>query len=180
MPNTHSTLTGLFTDIANAIRSKAGTSGAIVADAFPAAIEAIPSGGHGIEGIATQFYQYGEFTVPSDTTYYTINGISWDTIKNCLFLCWIDDNDRSSSLVSGAYASTLIQSFFRKGTSPTSDFVNRTVVTSGYGAGVTGFYLDGGTSSITIELQTISSYQVNFKAGVRYKWIAFQQTTEQT
>ena len=49
MPNTHSTLTSLFGDIADAIRAKTGDSGTIVADAFPAAIEAIPSGGS--EGI---------------------------------------------------------------------------------------------------------------------------------
>ena len=45
MPNTHSTLTALFTDIASAIREKDGTSTAKVADAFPSAIRAIPSGG---------------------------------------------------------------------------------------------------------------------------------------
>ena len=45
MPNTHSTLTALFSDIADSIRSKAGTSAPIVADAFPAAINAIPTGG---------------------------------------------------------------------------------------------------------------------------------------
>lgn len=45
MPNTHSTLTALFTDIADAIREKDGTTTQKVADAFPAAIRAIPSGG---------------------------------------------------------------------------------------------------------------------------------------
>lgn len=45
MPNTHSTLTALFSDIADSIRNKAGTSAPIVADAFPAAINAIPTGG---------------------------------------------------------------------------------------------------------------------------------------
>lgn len=41
MANSHETLTGLFTDIAGAIRSKTGGSGAIVADRFPEAIAAI-------------------------------------------------------------------------------------------------------------------------------------------
>lgn len=45
MPNQHSTLTGLFTDIASAIREKDGSTSPIVADAFPSAIRAIPSGG---------------------------------------------------------------------------------------------------------------------------------------
>lgn len=41
MPNTHSTLTSLFDDIADAIRAK-GATGDIVADNFPTAINAIP------------------------------------------------------------------------------------------------------------------------------------------
>lgn len=45
MSNNHTTLTGLFTDIANAIRSKTGTTEAIVADEFPTAIAAIENGG---------------------------------------------------------------------------------------------------------------------------------------
>lgn len=45
MPNTHGTLSSLFTDIANAIRSKTGGSAQIVADNFPTEIANIPSGG---------------------------------------------------------------------------------------------------------------------------------------
>lgn len=41
MANSHETLTGLFADIAGAIRSKTGGTGAIVADQFPDAIAAI-------------------------------------------------------------------------------------------------------------------------------------------
>ena len=47
MPNTHETLAGLFGDIADAIRAKTGGSAALVADAFPSAIAAIPTGGGG-------------------------------------------------------------------------------------------------------------------------------------
>lgn len=45
MPNTHTTLSSLFTDIANAIRNKTGGSAQIVADDFPTEIANIPSGG---------------------------------------------------------------------------------------------------------------------------------------
>lgn len=41
MPNTHTTLASLFNDIADAIRSKDGTSAEIVADTFPDRISAI-------------------------------------------------------------------------------------------------------------------------------------------
>ena len=44
MANNYSNLTRLFTDIANAIRNKTGSTEPIIADAFPTAIDAIPSG----------------------------------------------------------------------------------------------------------------------------------------
>ena len=47
MPNRHTTLTSLFTDIAGAIRSKTGYSAKIKADDFDTAIEAIQTGGGG-------------------------------------------------------------------------------------------------------------------------------------
>lgn len=43
MANTHSTLTSLFADIANAIREKTGGTEPIKADQFPEAISAIPA-----------------------------------------------------------------------------------------------------------------------------------------
>lgn len=45
MPNNHETLTSLFEDIADAIREKTGSEAEIVADEFPEAIAAIPTGG---------------------------------------------------------------------------------------------------------------------------------------
>lgn len=49
----HTTLTSLFTDIADAIRAKTGSSAAIVADDFPTEIASIPSGGGGLVLITT-------------------------------------------------------------------------------------------------------------------------------
>ena len=43
MANTHTTLNSLFTDIADAIRSKTGSTSTITADNFPSAIENIQS-----------------------------------------------------------------------------------------------------------------------------------------
>ena len=47
MPNTHETLSALFTDIANAIRGKTGGTTPLVADNFPAEIAGIETGGGG-------------------------------------------------------------------------------------------------------------------------------------
>ena len=60
MPNTHSTLTSLFSDIADAIRGKTGSSATIVADDFPTAIANIPTGGGGggSSGDAVRFIDY--------------------------------------------------------------------------------------------------------------------------
>lgn len=54
MPNRHTTLTSLFTDIAGAIRSKTGDSAKIKADDFDTAIEAIPTGGGGGGGYTVE------------------------------------------------------------------------------------------------------------------------------
>ena len=54
MPNRHTTLTSLFTDIAGAIRSKTGDSAVIKADDFDTAIEAIPTGGGGGGGYTAE------------------------------------------------------------------------------------------------------------------------------
>ena len=48
MPLTHSTVTDLFTDIADAIRVKGGTTSSIIADQFPDAIAALPAGSGGV------------------------------------------------------------------------------------------------------------------------------------
>lgn len=42
MANTHTTVQGLFTDIADSLREKTGSSGKIVADTFPDQIKNIP------------------------------------------------------------------------------------------------------------------------------------------
>lgn len=47
MANKHENLSGLFSDIADAIRKKDGSTGKIVADDFPSAIENLEAGGTG-------------------------------------------------------------------------------------------------------------------------------------
>lgn len=58
MPNTHTTLTSLFSDIADAIRNKTGSSADIVADNFPTEIDAIPTGVTPAEFNDVNFYDY--------------------------------------------------------------------------------------------------------------------------
>lgn len=67
MPNRHSTLTSLFVDIADSIRSKTGDSAKIRADDFDTAIEAIPMGGETVELSVTQNGTY----VPDEGTTYS-------------------------------------------------------------------------------------------------------------
>ena len=55
MPNTHITLTSLFSDIADAIRAKTGGTADIVADEFPDEIAAIPTGGGGVTHTTVTF-----------------------------------------------------------------------------------------------------------------------------
>ena len=60
MPNTHETLSALFTDIANAIRGKTGGTTPLVADNFPAEIAGIETGvgGGTASRKAVNFYDY--------------------------------------------------------------------------------------------------------------------------
>ena len=55
IPDHHSSLTELFTNIAAVIRNKTGSTEPIIADAFPTAIDAIPSGGGGVETCTVTF-----------------------------------------------------------------------------------------------------------------------------
>ena len=85
MANTHSTLISLFSDIADAIRNKAGNSEQIVADNFPDAINAISTGigGRDITVIAqatlksNQDIQAGAWSAPEPTDFRTYE-LNWD------------------------------------------------------------------------------------------------------
>lgn len=104
MPNSHETLTSLFSDIADAIRAKTGDSGTIVADNFPTAIANIPSGGSSdvIKITGTTYYDSEDdiisFTVNTgidSAPIYAIIKLEFDTPSNYYFLqigtniiCW--------------------------------------------------------------------------------------------
>ena len=69
MPNTHDTLASLFGGIADAIRAKTGGSADIVADDFPSAISAIPTGGTPtLTDCDRQGAQYGQCYFSGGTT----------------------------------------------------------------------------------------------------------------
>lgn len=71
MPNQHSTLTSLFADIANAIRGKTGSGAQIIADEFPAAIAAIPSGGSDPVISPLSVTENGTYTAPAGVDGYS-------------------------------------------------------------------------------------------------------------
>lgn len=97
MPNRHSTLTSLFVDIADSIRSKTGDSAKIRADDFDTAIEAIPSGSS-IETIELSVTQNGNYipdegkayskvsvNVPQSVASGTLKAVL-DATKSCYYL----------------------------------------------------------------------------------------------
>lgn len=55
IPDHHNSLTELFANIATVIREKTGSTEPIIADAFPTAIDAIPSGGGSVETCTVTF-----------------------------------------------------------------------------------------------------------------------------
>lgn len=76
MPNTHSTLTSLFSDIADSIRAKTGSNSTIVADNFPDAIDAIPTGGSSttpwwVAYNEPQLMHTATYTLPLSSTNYS-------------------------------------------------------------------------------------------------------------
>lgn len=71
MPNTHTTLTSLFSDIADAIRGKTGSSATIVADDFPTAIASIPTGGGSATIEPLSITANGTYTAPSGVDGYS-------------------------------------------------------------------------------------------------------------
>lgn len=102
MPNTHTTLTSLFSDIADAIRSKTGNSETIIADNFPTAIATIPSGGSGPSNV--KFYS-GSGYYDSNTENLTFS-IETDTDTNPQY-AFIITNFSSNAYYVQVGASTL-------------------------------------------------------------------------
>ena len=95
MPNIHTSLNELFSDIADAIRAKTGDSNDIIADNFPTAIAAIPSGGSSdvIKVIGTTYYNSEDdviaFTVSTgidSAPIYAIIKLEFDISSNYYFL----------------------------------------------------------------------------------------------
>lgn len=83
MANTHTTLTGLFTDIADAIRAKTGGTESIVADAFPEAIRNV----NNEDAFLTRtikFYNDSEITSIGDYAFYGCSSLSTVNLPNVI------------------------------------------------------------------------------------------------
>lgn len=91
MANTHETLSSLFSDIADAIRTKTGESGKIVADNFPSKISAISSGIG--EKLGSYLVNGGilSFTVPSEELEYMTALFADYSVQGQGVLCAIRD-----------------------------------------------------------------------------------------
>ena len=99
----HTSLASLFTDIANAIRAKLGSSGRIVADNFPAAIQSIPTGSTPVLETVTKSYTPTE-TAQSDTI---TPGTGYDAIEEVDVTVGAIPNDYVGSAVTRRSSSDL-------------------------------------------------------------------------
>jgi len=102
MANTYTTLSSLFTAIANAIRSKTGSSDTIKADDFPTAIANIPTSGgtphvYGVSAITIE-----SFWTPGSPSY-EVFGTKSATPNACYFL--------KGPNITNMYAGTLVNNF---------------------------------------------------------------------
>lgn len=90
MPNLHTTLGELFSDIADAIRDKTGDDGLLIADNFPAAIALIPTGGSthedgvvflDIDGSEVEYWEPSDVSektaLPTQPTHADLNVRGW-------------------------------------------------------------------------------------------------------
>ena len=109
MPNRHTTLTSLFTDIAGAIRSKTGDSAEIRADDFDTAIEAIPTGGSSIETIELSVTQNGNY-IPDEGKAYSKVSVSVPQTAESGTLKSLLDTTKSSSYLFYGYLGSKVDS----------------------------------------------------------------------
>ena len=109
MPNRHTTLTSLFTDIAGAIRSKTGDSAEIRADDFDTAIEAIPTGGSSIETIELSVTQNGNY-IPDGGKAYSKVSVSVPQTAESGTLKSLLDTTKSSSYLFYGYLGSKVDS----------------------------------------------------------------------
>ena len=99
MANTHTTLTDLFSDIADAIRAKTGETGVLVADNFPSLIEAISTGLDMTEFSIFSKVAVDEFTPTSNTNAPKINH-SLGKVPLAYIILPVEHNAKANALVS--------------------------------------------------------------------------------
>lgn len=171
MPNTHSTLTSLFSDIANAIRAKKGTSADIVADNFPSEIASIPSGGGSLPSSISKI-DGGSFTVASNTDgrNYSILHNLGDKPKG--YVIWSDD------VVYGTAESTImVANLLYKVCSYSATAVGSYMMTRKTTSGAFGQYVNAVATTAESSWLTASDIKIGitstYKAGCTYKWLAW-------
>ena len=123
MPNRHTTLTSLFTDIAGTIRSKTGNTASIKADDFDTAIEAIPTGGSSIETIELSVTQNGNY-IPDEGKAYSKVSVSVPQTAESGTLKSLLDTTRSSAYLLNNYTGSRVDSLISY--SDTSNVTNMT------------------------------------------------------
>lgn len=171
MNNTHANLTSLFGDIADAIRSKTGSSNSIVADDFPTEISNIETGGGGDLPTGIKGIWYGSYTPSSNiasTTGFTVTHNMGYTPT--VVYCWCDtyipveSTQSILAIVNNSKATTM---FINGGITNQYGYVsfNNTTTTSG-GTLAASSYV-GTQTTTTSQIKGNSSARY-FRAGVKY------------
>lgn len=151
MANTHTTLASLFSAIANAIRAKTGSSAQIVADDFPDAIAAIPTGGGGTDTsdatLTSGAQMLSPYTAYSQGTKYT-GTIATKSASD------LTASDATVTVPAGYYASQATKSVATTThPAPTASINSSTgVVTASHTQ--TAGYVSAGTTTDTLNLTT--------------------------
>lgn len=171
MNNTHANLTSLFGDIADAIRSKTGSSNSIVADDFPTEISNIETGGGGDLPTGIKGIWYGSYTPSSNiasTTGFTVTHNMGYTPT--VVYCWCDTYipvESTQSILGIVYNSKFTSVLTGGGVTNQYGFVSFNTASATSGGTLSGSSYVGTQTTTTSEIKGNSASRY-FRSGVKY------------
>ena len=156
---THTTLSNLFSDIADAIRAKTGSAEEIIADDFPTAIAAIS--GSGTPTINGKTFDCGTFTTASNiTANYTVSHALGRTPE--FLVLWTVNNDCSVQCVLGKWNANINMTYRNAGVIAANGGLNS-------GAATSNTVYRSAANATTLTLNCSATYPL--LAGTTYQWL---------